>query len=59
LDKDLTLKKGKRLHASYDNNLPGLISNDLLNYIQNLKNEGLLLKRLPSVDLDPPDLQKQ
>ena len=57
----MTLKniyQNKRICASFDNNLPRAIRDDVQNFIVNLKREGYIMRRLPSININPKDLQK-
>ena len=47
--------KLRRAHASHDNNMPLAVRNDVNAYVQKMKAEGYFLRRMPSVDLLPPD----
>ena len=58
LHKDFTLKRGKMLHASYKNNMLGDLIQDLDDYTKKLKEEGYILRRIPSIDIDPVDRQR-
>ena len=47
--------KLRRAHASFDNNMPLAVRNDVNTYVQKMRAEGYFLRRMPSVDLLPPD----
>jgi hypothetical protein len=44
IEKDFKIKNRKRLHASFQNNLPMTVYDDLYNYVNNMKNKGLILR---------------
>ena len=46
------------LHASYKNNMLGDLIQDLDDYTKKLKEEGYILRRIPSIDIDPVDRQR-
>ena len=51
--------KLKRAHASFDNNMPLAVRNDVDAYVQKVRAEGYFLRRMPSVDLLPIDLERR
>ena len=59
LDRDFNLKKGINLHASFRNNIPGDLIQDLDDYTKKLKQAGYILMRVPSINIDPVDRQRQ
>ena len=59
LEHDFSLRKGMHLHASFRNNIPGDLIQDLDEYTRKLKEEGYILLRVPSINIDPVDKQRQ
>ena len=57
----MTLKdvyKNKRVNASFDNNLPAAVRQDLQQFVDNLRKEGFVMRRIPTIDIYPKDRQK-
>lgn len=57
----MTLKdiyRDRKMCASHDNNLPRAIKDDIDQFVASLRREGYIMKRLPSVNINPKDLQK-
>lgn len=59
LYKSKKLKKVNYFHASYENDLPRFLKEEVNQLVMKVQEKGKLLKRIPSVDLMPMDREKE
>ena len=52
------LQKINHMHASLDKNLPELVRNQISAFAKKLKSNGYLFRRVPSINLQPVDVER-
>ena len=59
LYKNKNLRKVNYFHASYENDLPRFLKEEVNQLVAKMQEKGKQLKRMPSVDLLPRDREKE
>ena len=54
-----TLQRKNNFHASLDRNLPKLFRKQIKTLTDKVKEEGFILNRVPSIDLEPIDKERE
>jgi len=55
LYRDRNLQRLNRMHASLNNNLVKKVKTEIDDYVQSLNEQGLILRRIPTIDILPVD----